>query len=167
MILVILGIGLILLAVGITFTAIQKGEYEFRGTFRYWIYNNEWFYWALNTIGAIITSIALIATLILAVDCSSEKAINNQIQIYQEENAAIESTVAEIVNDYQSYEQETFKAFTPEKIMVAVNLYPELKSNELVVKQLEIHAENNEKIKELKSKKASITTYKWWLYFGE
>jgi hypothetical protein len=172
MVLVILGISLLILIVGIVFCAMKRDYWTDNLTttykrFRKWLYLNDWVYYTLNGVGATISSIALIAALILGIYCSREKAIDNQIQIYQEENTNIENTVAEIVSNYQEYEQETFKSFTPEKIMAAVNLYPELKSNDLVVKQLDIHANNNEKIKSLKSQKAELTTYKWWLYFGE
>ena len=50
--------------------------------------------------------------------------------------------------------------------MVAISLYPELKSNELVAKQLEIYTANNEQIKKLKAEQANLSTSKWWLYFG-
>ena len=165
MILVILGIGLALLVTGIVFCTIQKNDNKHK--FRRWIYDNSWSYCALNAIGGSLFIIAICVILGLGISCVGEKAIDNKIELYQEENASIEKTVAQIVNDYQIYEQDTFKEFKQEDVMVAVNLYPELKSNELVVKQLEIHMENNSKIKSLKSEKADLITCKWWLYFGE
>lgn len=165
MILVILGIGLAMLIPGIILWAIQS--HDRNNKIRHWIYNNECSYIVPIVIGALISIITICAIIGLGIECSSEKAIDTKIQLYQEENASIENTVAQIVNDYQTYEQDTFKEFKQEDVMVAVNLYPELKSNELVVKQLEIHAENNSKIKSLKSEKADLTTSKWWLYFGE
>ena len=164
MLLVYLGIGFVFLTVGIIFYAMSS--HGANNKFRRWLYNTSFYLW-LNANGGFIVGITLLITIGVGVKCSTEKTIDEQIQIYQEENIKIESVVAEIVKGYQIYEQETFKSFTPEKIMVAFELYPELKSNALVVKQLDIHSENNKQIKELKSKKAVLTTSKWWLYFGK
>ena len=50
--------------------------------------------------------------------------------------------------------------------MFLVTLYPELKADTLVAKQIEIYTNNNQKIKELKEQKLYGKVYKWWLYFG-
>lgn len=170
MLLVILGIGLLLLAAGITIFAI--GIIDYKPEHRLYNFSrfsrrHDGLYYTLNTIGASVTSLVLIGMLVLGIVCTSEKAINNQIEIYQEENESIETVISEIVLNYQEYEQETFEKLSPKETTIALSLYPELKSNDLVVKQLDIYADNNAKIKELKSQKAGLTTCKWWLYFGE
>ena len=43
---------------------------------------------------------------------------------------------------------------------------PELKSNELTNKQMDVYINNNAKIKELKERKIDTKTIKWLLYFG-
>ena len=54
----------------------------------------------------------------------------------------------------------------PENYITLVSLYPELKADALVSKQIEIYISNNEKIKELKEFKINGSIYRWWLYFG-
>ena len=164
MIIVILVIGLVILTGGIIL--YTKQDYDATGIFK-WAYHNDWSYCLLNTIGGIILPITLIATIVCSVEVSSERAIDKKIEIYQEENQNIETTVATAVKNYQDYEQQTFKELSPQEITIAISLYPELKSNELVVKQLDIYTQNNTEIKKLKTDKASLITYKWWLYFGK
>ena len=52
-------------------------------------------------------------------------------------------------------------------IIVLTQLYPELKSNEMVNKQIDIYQENNNKIKDLKEERINNEIAKWWLYFGK
>ena len=37
----------------------------------------------------------------------------------------------------------------------------------MVIKQMDIYTENNNKIKELKEQKLDYQIAKWWLYFGK
>lgn len=164
MILIILCIGLVILTSGIILCSKQSSGGT--GIFK-WAYYNDWSYFLLNTIGGIISIVALTAILVCSVEVTSERAIDKKIAIYQEENQNIETTVATVVQNYQDYEQQTFKELSPQEITVAISLYPELKSNELVVKQLDIYTKNNAEIKKLKTDKANLITYKWWLYFGK
>ena len=55
----------------------------------------------------------------------------------------------------------------PESSITLVSLYPELKSDELVKKQIAVYQENNKKIINLKEKQIDANVAKWWLYFGE
>jgi hypothetical protein len=59
-----------------------------------------------------------------------------------------------------------FTEVSPDSAITLVSLYPELKADELVKKQIEVYVANNEKIKELKEKKIMGNVYRWWLYFG-
>lgn len=96
----------------------------------------------------------------------SLKPIDDKILMYQEENLKIETQMEELVTQYMKYESDTFKEIKQESAITLVSLYPELKSDKLIEKQLEIYAENNNKIKELKEKKLNEKIYKWWIYFG-
>ena len=49
--------------------------------------------------------------------------------------------------------------------MTAAMLFPELTSNTLVQKQIEIYVNNNQQIKELKVNKLNHDLYGWWLFF--
>lgn len=114
-------------------------------------------------IGLIISLIALIA---FAINVSNLKVIDQKIDMYQEENTHIESQIAECVKQYQEYETGIFTEVKSESAMTLVALYPELKSDVLVAKQIEVYIANNEKIKELKGTKIDGAVYRWWLYFG-
>lgn len=124
-------------------------------------------------IGNIITVCAfigfmgsLIATIILAIEVSKLSVIDVQIEMYQEENTQIEQQIANVVCQYQQYETEIFTTVAPEDSISLVALYPELKSDTLVQKQIDVYVANNEKIKALKEKQINGRVYRWWLYFG-
>ena len=50
--------------------------------------------------------------------------------------------------------------------MVALSLYPELKSDKLIEKQISTYVNNQEQINVLKATKLEVELSKWWLYFG-
>ena len=54
----------------------------------------------------------------------------------------------------------------PESAVTMVSLYPELKSDSLVQAQIEVYAENNKIIKDLRDQQIKGNVYRWWLYFG-
>ena len=91
---------------------------------------------------------------------------SDKIKMYQAENKQIENQIGELVKGYMDYESETYKSFKNENSVTMINLYPELKSNELVQKQMNIYLTNNDKIKELKEIEIDTKIGKWLLYFG-
>lgn len=91
---------------------------------------------------------------------------SDKIKMYQAENKQIENQIGELVKGYMDYESETYKSFKNENSVTMINLYPELKSNELVQKQMNIYLTNNAKIKELKEIEIDTKIGKWLLYFG-
>lgn len=98
-------------------------------------------------------------------DISKYQIIDKKISMYQIENKNIEEQVTEVVNEYKDYEQETIKNVGQmSSILIKV---PELKSNELVSKQIQVYMDNNNKIKKLKEEKIDIKISEWWLYFGK
>lgn len=86
--------------------------------------------------------------------------------MYTEENQNIEEDMNILVEQYMNYESDTYGNLKNESSITLVSLYPELKADTLVEKQIEIYTENNKKIKELKEKIINISNYKWLLYFG-
>lgn len=142
---------------------LDIGSYIFSTT-------QEWLYQTLNSIGAIFLFISVIACIIftsMIVNCN--KVYTKQLAIYEEENAKIEKVIDDTIANYKEYEGSTYKDFKLDEsadITVKVNTYPELKSNELVVKQLEIYQKNNETIKQLKADIAEVSLFNWLLYFG-
>lgn len=93
--------------------------------------------------------------------------------MYEEENNNIQNSVSQIVESYKNYEQNTYSESLKSidtnntDIIVLTQLYPELKSNEMVNKQIDIYQENNNKIKDLKEERINNEIAKWWLYFGK
>ncbi|MBO5909356.1 MAG: hypothetical protein J6Q67_06245 [Clostridia bacterium] len=110
----------------------------------------------------------IIALIFVGVSVSELPVLDDRIAMYQEENEKIESQIAEVVAQYQKYENDIFTnvAENNEDAMFLVTLYPDLKSDTLVAKQIEIYTDNNQKIKEIKEQQIYGKVFKWWLYFG-
>lgn len=151
MIIVVLVICIGLIALGHWF--IENVSCEFTGA-------------TMIVMGGLGSIASLIAVIVFAVNVSNLKVIDQKIDMYQEENAHIESQIAESVKQYQEYETGIFTEVKSESAMTLVVLYPELKSDVLVAKQIEVYIANNEKIKELKETKIDGAISRWWLYFG-
>lgn len=120
------------------------------------------------SIGALligIVDVVLIISCLVAVVKSP--IIDDKIAMYTEENAKIEESIDALVSNYMEYESETFIELQNDDAMTVVSLYPELKSDELVMAQINTYQANNAKIKELKESKINLRGYKWWLYFGK
>lgn len=115
----------------------------------------------------IIGSASFIALCVLLCMVINGKWIDSEIAMYEEENAKIEAEISILVNQYMEYESNTLSNFAPESSITLISMYPELKSDYLVNKQMEIYVGNNTKIRELKQKKIYLSAKKWWLYFGK
>lgn len=92
--------------------------------------------------------------------------IDEKIALYQEENTKIEEQIASIVSDYQEYELGIIKECAPDKAVTMISLYPELKSDTLVAKQIDVYLENNNKIKQLKEEQINQRVIGWWFNFN-
>lgn len=131
-------------------------------------YNEEWIFTGLwSCCGAVLIGIADVICIII-MTCYMFDGITSKSKIlmYQEENTKIETQIGDLIKDYMNYESDTYKEFKNESSITLVNLYPELKSDELVQKQMNIYLSNNDKIKELKEKEIDTKIGKWLLYFG-
>ena len=118
------------------------------------------------TIGMILF-VVITTSLIVVGNCYGAcQIIDEQIAIYQEENTKIENTINEIISHYQEYETDVFNNAIEElNPTVIFSMYPELKSDQLVIKQIEIYNENNKEIKKLRKDKTIEKIFKWWLFF--
>ena len=113
-----------------------------------------------QAIGTILLVVSMILGLILcAFYTSSGSIVDKKITMYEEENIKIENSIDIIVKEYQEYETEMYDTMT------AAMLFPELTSNTLVQKQIEIYVNNNQEIKVLKVNKLNHDLYGWWLFF--
>lgn len=132
----------------------------------------------INFFGAIGILIGCIAEFFVVIAISAQcwgisqlKVADTKIAMYEEENIKIEQDIATIVKDYMNYEKDTYKVASEQiensSLLVLTELYPDLKSNELVKKQIDVYTDNSNKIKQLKEEKINNQICKWWLYFGE
>lgn len=120
----------------------------------------------IGGVAVVLIIACLIGLIILGVCVSKLNVIDDKIAMYEEENNKIETQIAETVKQYQEYEHDIFVEVAPESAVTLVSLYPELKADTLVQKQIEVYVANNEVIKELKASKINGSVLKWWLYFG-
>lgn len=116
--------------------------------------------------GIFISVVALIGIIINIGILINGRTLDDKIAMYEQENAAIEQSVDVLVKDYYRHESDTYSSLTPENAVLFASAYPELQSNELATKQLEIYVENNNNIKELKKNQINLSKNRFWLYFG-
>lgn len=114
----------------------------------------------------ICSFICIIAMLIVGGNLVNGNVIQDKIEMYKSENAEIDSQICEIVEGYKSYEKETFEKVSNKSANVLVELYPDLKTNELVQKQMEIYMSNKKKVVSLQEDLINQKPLRWWLYFG-
>lgn len=151
MLILIFVIGLLILGVGI-FIYLKQGD--------------DAIYFSLNTIGIIISSFAIIAGIAVSTAYVPIITINDKIEIYKNENSKIEQQISVIVDNYIEHESETFKNVKDKDAISLISMFPELKSDKLVAKQINVYVKNNEKIKALECEKLRYRIYAWWLFFG-
>lgn len=126
----------------------------------------EWIYWVINIIGTIGCAVVAIAALIVGITYSHHRIIDQRIEMYETENLQIEERISTAVDGYMTYESDTFDKCNHDDALGLVTLFPELKSDSLISKQIEVYMENNKQIKLLKEEKLSYRIYAWWLFFG-
>lgn len=129
-------------------------------------YDSEDFACFLTGISAILTIGCIIALVCIGVGVKNTTYIDDKIAVLETENAEIEQELAAIINEYKQYEEGIYEPIKAENATTLIQLYPNLKANTLVEKQLQIHIDNQEQIKQLKVDKISRRAYNWWLYFG-
>ena len=117
-------------------------------------------------LGGLIGFIALIGIFVNIGLLVRGRTLDDKIAMYEQENAAIEQSVDVLVKDYYKHEFDTYSSLKPENAVLFASAYPELQSNELATKQLEIYVDNNNKIKELKEDQINLSKNRFWLYFG-
>lgn len=122
-------------------------------------------------IGGLLSIICAIVMIFVVNNVLTYNQMDERITLYQEENIRIEEQVKTTVEAYQEYEKEIFgnidlETISADKLIVLTSIYPELKSDTLVQELTSVYVENNNQIKELKTKKLDYKISCWWLYFG-
>lgn len=162
MVIAIALIGVILLVTG----AIRCGKVD-SDTKRQRNYEGDWCPGQpRKVIGCVIIVGAIIVAISLTISVVNGWTIQEKIDLIEAENANIDSQILETVENYKDYEQSTFDKVSDRSADIIVQLYPELKSDELVAKQIEIYTDNKQRIISLKEELINQKPYKWWLYFG-
>lgn len=118
----------------------------------------------LSIIGALV---CLVVAIVLGVRVKGGSVIDEKIAMYQKENTKIENQMDALVSQYMKFETDTYGELKDESAITLVSLYPDLKSDELVKKQIKVYESNNKEIREMKEKKINLKVLKWWLYFGK
>ena len=115
----------------------------------------------------IILCIKIIALAILMASIVNGRVIDKKIKLIEQTNKEIESKVETSVKAYMEYEGKTFENLKMDSYIQLVNLYPDLKSDELIKQEIKLYQKNINEIKDLKMEKIEISNYKWWVYFGK
>ena len=93
--------------------------------------------------------------------------VDDKINMYQETNAQIEERIGAAIEQYKGYEKGTLKELKGNTdVITLVTMYPELKTDNLISKQIEVYVDNNAKIQELREEKIEMSKTRWWVYFG-
>lgn len=109
----------------------------------------------------------LIVGIFLCIYVTGGSVVDKKIAMYQKENTKIENQMDVLVSQYMKFETDTYGELKNESPITLVSLYPDLKSDELVKKQIEVYETNNKEIRDMKEKKINLKVAKWWLYFGK
>lgn len=131
-----------------------------------------------DTDGAVISSIFLIvlgaaATIgfgawdIVEIEkIATSQTIEQKIEMYEEENAKIESDIDAIVKAYMEHEKDVYESLKTESSITLVSYFPELKSDEMIQQQIDVYQSNASKIRQLKVIQIDIPISRWRVYFG-
>lgn len=124
------------------------------------------------TMGCIFSWIAVFGLLIgiafMIQGLLSYSVIDDKISILEEENRAIEARVESAVQQYQDYETGIFTDSSQDvgsDVLVLIERYPELKSDELCKQQIDLYVKNHNEIKQLKLKQTNKYILEFWLFF--
>ena len=111
--------------------------------------------------------VCLIAAIVLCTGVKDGAVIDEKIAMYKKENTKIEAQMDMLVSKYMKFETDTYGELKNESSITLVSLYPDLKSDELVKKQIDVYESNNKEIRKMKERKIDLKVLKWWLYFGK
>ena len=121
----------------------------------------------MATFSLAVLGLKLIAMVFLIGAVINGRVIEQKIELLETRNQEIEEKVKDTVRTYMEYEGKTYADLKIDSYINLVNLYPDLKSDELIKSEIELYQKNTEEITNLKMEKINISNYKWWLYFGK
>ena len=151
-------LGIVFLVVGILgiYLINRSDDYEIQGI--------------IGTVATVISAIVLaivIGAVFVHVHALVEgRVVDELIEMHEMENRQIEQAISSLIEGYMEYESGVFTALAAQSPVVLINLYPELRAIYLVERQLTIHTENTQRIRELREQQINLSVSRWWLYFG-
>ena len=97
---------------------------------------------------------------------SIKSTASAQLEVLNSQNEIVLAQIEPLVQQALNYESNTYKEFkmTPENIVAFSNMYPQLQANAFIQSQINIIVENQNEIKDLKLKIASLNAYRLWLF---
>lgn len=122
---------------------------------------------ALTGLGAAIFVVFIFVTAIVAGLYNYDKStIDSQLPVLEEQNQIVLSQIEPLVQQALEYESNTYKDFKLDaaKVIAFTQLYPDLKANDFLNKQIDIILTNQAEIKQLKLAKATLNAYHFWLW---
>lgn len=153
MLIIVLSVGLILIILGIVLKHVK-----------HWDECQEI---SFIMSGGLISVLAIIPICIGLVFIVSGFSIDEKIKVCEQENAKFESAITVVVKNYLDHEQITYSEMTNDIATTWVSILPELQSNEIIMKQMDIIQNNNAAIRNLKNDKINLRIWKFLLYFGK
>ena len=139
---------------------VKKEKKSLKETKTFYYYDDEVhisLYKGLAFFFGIVSVIFFIWVFSLANTVGTGHTIDSKIAMYEEENKSIENSIDITVKSYMDYEASTYQEIKDKDAINLVALFPELKSDTLVQKQIEVYLANNDKLKELKEKKIDLS----------
>ena len=130
-------------------------------------YNDEDLWQIIGWTASFLFILSLIILFICIGKLISFRVIDDKIELYKKQNKNKKKKIELVVKEYKDFEKDTFTNLKADSYITLVNLYPELKSDEMVKRQIDLYEKNNEKITTLKEEKINRTIYRWWVYFGK
>ena len=122
---------------------------------------------AISTMGVIIFTVFLfITTVTVGIYNYDKSTIDSRLAILEEQNQVVLSQIEPLVQQALEYESNTYQDFKLDvaKIIAFTQLYPDLKANSFLNKQIDVILANQQEIKQLKLDKASLNAYQFWLW---
>ena len=96
----------------------------------------------------------------------NSSTIDSRLAVLEEQNTTVLTQVEPLVQQALNYESSNYQDLKLDvnKLIIFAQMYPELKANSFLNKQIDIILANQEEIKQLKLDKASLNAYHFWLW---
>lgn len=124
----------------------------------------------LGRVSIFLFVVTLLVTIGVGVQYNSIKSTANaKLEVLNSQNKIVLAQIEPLVQQALNYESNTYKELkmTPENIIAFSNMYPQLQANTFIQSQINIIVENQNEIKELKLKIATLNAYHLWLFTGK